>query len=86
MGYIDTASIDEKTQQPKYSPRINFPGPNINVGPNKEVEMKKIKSQFLGSNRFEKGNKAVNLSAQVIEQWIDAVLKEDSDDENGEET
>ena len=82
MGYVETASIDENTKQPKHSPRINFPNPNINIGADNSVDMKRVKSQYVGPNRFDTGDKAVGLTAQVLEQWMDAVLK--NEDEDGE--
>ena len=39
--------------------------------------MKKALAGFVGENRFEEGDASLDMPSQVIEQWLDAVLKED---------
>ena len=60
-----------------FIPHINFPKTNIKVGKNMEVGLKRLSAGFIGTQRFEEGTEVVNMPGQVIEQWIDAVLKEE---------
>ena len=79
IGYIENASVDEKTDLPKFSPRINFPNSNLVYGPNGEIGLKTAQAGFHGAQRFEEGEKSLNVPGRVIEQWLDAVLEEQDD-------
>ena len=38
------------------------------------MELKKVVTGFIGSNRFEDGDQSLNLPSQAIEQWLDVLL------------
>lgn len=64
---------------PKYSPKINFPSSNLSIGPDNKVSIKKVNTGIT-ANRLLAGEKSVDMPGQVVEQWIDAVLKDEEDD------
>lgn len=74
IGYIENASTDGKMEQPKFSPRINFPDTNLVIGPKNEIGHKTSQGAFKGVHRFEEGEKLIDIPGRVIEQWLDAVL------------
>lgn len=53
-------------------PKINFPRSNLKLS--KDMSLKTVRGG-LGANRLESSTKSLDMPSQVIEQWIDAVLK-----------
>ena len=85
LGYIESVN-DE--QGAKRAPRINFPNTGLSFGPD-QVGLKRVKGRVdaaLPAHRFAEAEKTNDVPAQVVEKWIDAVLKESDDEEAGQVT
>ena len=57
-------------------------GPVINIVTSRvdnrdHSSLKKVEGGFVGAQRFEKGEKSLNMPGRVIEEWIDQVLGEE---------
>ena len=44
---------------------------------NTDISLKKTNAGHVGSNRFQEGQKSLNIPSFVMEQWLDAALAED---------
>ena len=86
LGYIETV---EDEMGAKRSPRINYPKTNLTFKPN-QIDLKKVKGRVEAgrgpAHRFAEGEKSNDVPAQVVEKWIDAVLKESDDEDAGQVT
>ena len=75
----DEEDKNNKDDDYAFSPQINFPRSNLVVNKKgTDFSLKKSIGGFQGMHRFEDGVKTMNMPSQVVEQWIDAVLKEDT--------